>query len=200
MRSHLATAGAGLASGLASLALVWALLLATGHQAWVGPWPSAGVWGQALAVAWLVATLEEGLFRGLLWRWAASRWPLTWVWVGTSLAYAGAHLLPPTRFHQPALAALGLVGAGLCLGWSRWRRGGLGAAWGLHLGWLLPFLGTDAGRCWVLSPQAPWWHGAGYPLGSLAGALGLGALAVAWAAWPWRPGADPMPELPTRQF
>lgn len=183
----------GLAWGLGSLLFLWALLWATGAQAWQGDaaWGRLG-WGAllaALGTALGVSLLEEGCFRGLWLGWLSRRWPEPWALVLCAWPYALAHLWPPGRFQQPAWALVGLLLAGLVLGLGARRQGGWAFAWGLHAGWLLLFLPADAARLWRPAEGLGWWHGAGYPLGSAAGLLCL--TAMAW--WLGRAGEHARP-------
>lgn len=194
----------GLALGWLSLLGLWALLWATGGMAFNGPLVAQhlslplllGAWGSALGVA----LLEEGLFRGLLLAWLARHLPPWLALAASALVYALAHFGAPGRFQQPWWAFAGLVGAGLVLGLGAWRRGGWVFSWGLHFGWLSLFLSADGLRAWRVAEGLAWWHGAGYPLGSLAGFLALITCACGLQFWPARGGVDRLQDgLPSAQ-
>jgi membrane protease YdiL (CAAX protease family) len=78
--------------------------------------PAALVVGLAL-LAGLAPLVEELVFRGLLYGWLAGRWGPGIAVIGSSLAFAAAHV---ELAHVILVLPLGLV-----FGWLRWRSGSL---------------------------------------------------------------------------
>ncbi len=68
-------------------------------------------------LAGLAPLVEELVFRGLLYGWLAGRWGAGVAVVGSSVAFAAAHV-------EPAHAIL-VLPLGLLFGWLRWRSGSL---------------------------------------------------------------------------
>ena len=78
--------------------------------------PAALLVGLAL-LAGLAPLVEELIFRGLLYGWLAGRWGSGIAFIGSSLAFAAAHV---ELAHVVLVLPLGLV-----FGWLRWRSGSL---------------------------------------------------------------------------
>lgn len=78
--------------------------------------PAALVVGLAL-LAGLAPLVEELIFRGLLYGWLAGRWGSGIAFIGSSLAFAAAHV---ELAHVVLVLPLGLM-----FGWLRWRSGSL---------------------------------------------------------------------------
>lgn len=78
--------------------------------------PAALLVGLAL-LAGLAPLVEELIFRGLLYGWLAGRWGAGIAFIGSSLAFAAAHV---ELAHVILVLPLGLV-----FGWLRWRTGSL---------------------------------------------------------------------------
>ncbi|MEK7688523.1 MAG: type II CAAX endopeptidase family protein [Pseudomonadota bacterium] len=78
--------------------------------------PAALLVGLAL-LAGLAPLVEELVFRGLLYGWLAGRWGSGIAVIGSSLAFAAAHV---ELAHVILVLPLGLV-----FGWLRWRSGSL---------------------------------------------------------------------------
>jgi len=78
--------------------------------------PAALLVGLAL-LAGLAPLVEELVFRGLLYGWLAGRWGPGIAFIGSSLAFAAAHV---ELTHVILVLPLGLV-----FGWLRWRSGSL---------------------------------------------------------------------------
>ena len=78
--------------------------------------PAALVVGLAL-LAGVAPLVEELIFRGLLYGWLAGRWGSGIAFIGSSLAFAAAHV---ELAHVVLVLPLGLM-----FGWLRWRSGSL---------------------------------------------------------------------------
>jgi len=78
--------------------------------------PAALLVGLAL-LAGLAPLVEELVFRGLLYGWLAGRWGSGIAFIGSSLAFAAAHV---ELAHVVLVLPLGLM-----FGWLRWRSGSL---------------------------------------------------------------------------
>ncbi len=78
--------------------------------------PMALLVGLAL-LAGLAPLVEELVFRGLLYGWLAGRWGAGMAVIGSSIAFAAAHV-------EPAHVIL-VLPLGLMFGWLRWRSGSL---------------------------------------------------------------------------
>jgi membrane protease YdiL (CAAX protease family) len=78
--------------------------------------PAAFLLSLAL-LAGLAPLVEELVFRGLLYGWLAGRWGSGIAFIGSSLAFAAAHV---ELTHVILVLPLGLV-----FGWLRWRSGSL---------------------------------------------------------------------------
>lgn len=78
--------------------------------------PAALFIGLAL-LAVLAPLVEELIFRGLLYGWLAARWGAGVAVIGSSVAFAAAHV---ELVHAVLVLPLGLV-----FGWLRWRSGSL---------------------------------------------------------------------------
>lgn len=87
--------------------------------------PAALFVGLAL-LAGLAPLVEELVFRGLLYGWLAGRWGAGMAVVGSSAAFAAAHV-------EPAHAIL-VLPLGLMFGWLRWRSGSLWPSLVAHMG------------------------------------------------------------------
>lgn len=155
----------GLALGCASFLPFAAMLLATGARVPASA-ASAGrlveELGDALATGLVVGTVEEVLFRGIVYSALRARSPAAPAILGSSLLYALAHFLRPesggiegeptwysgflvigaglARFGEPATLAgdfLALAVGGVALALVRERTGHVGLCIGLHAAWVV---------------------------------------------------------------
>lgn len=131
----------------------------------------------ALLLGWLIAWIEETVFRGLtLESLSTALYPLGAVMV-QAFIYASLHLLHPKYFNLQGLIALGaLFAVGTCLGLLRLYRGQLALATGLHAGWVsLSSLGEWSQS---LKWQASLWSAHGNPAQGLSALLCFGLLSI----------------------
>lgn len=166
----------GVAAGASELALARGLQLRWGWARWQGG--EAARWGQAgplLVLALAIAAVEEIVFRGLLYQLWLDRGVLAAAVLSSAL-FAIAHGLWDGRAVLRQLPGLVLMGLVLVL--ARAVAGGnLGLACGLHAGWVWGLATLDATQSVVSTAAAPRWATGGEQ--PLAGAIGLGCLAIA---------------------
>jgi len=176
----------GVAGGLAT----WAEVAAWHAVRWQGwGWTMASRTLLAIALAILVATAEECLFRGFGFgylRGGGAR--AAGAVLGSSLVFAFAHRLdnPLAWITTPGPALfVGLVLVGVLLATVYWASGSLAAAIGVHTGLLLAEIFVrNRGTRLVLLSDAPWWMGTGSDLRTAPIvwlALAATALGVWWA-------------------
>lgn len=168
----------GLAVGvLLAAAGVWVLF---SLERWLGwsTWEPVP-WGKLPAIllptfmlALAISGVEELVFRGFLLNQLQSGTSFWFAAVGSSLIFAGLHLVWEGKKVIPQLPGLWLMGMVLVL--ARWvDNGNLALPCGLHAGWIWAMASLDAAQLIRQSDRAPVWivGAAGQPLAGLLGLL-----------------------------
>lgn len=175
---------AGLGYGLGSLLLLgfWLLFSWSNGLRFSPPQLSSLMILHGILLGWLLAGVEEAVFRGVNLELLGQRYPALGAVSAQALLYAILHLLHPQHISLKGLTALsGLFAVGCCLGLLRLYTGQLALGTGLHAGWIsLSTLGAwSQGLKW--SDPSGLWSGQGNPAQGLSGLLCFALLSV----WLW---------------
>ena len=142
------------AFGIGALGVVFVCLqrLCLG-SAWQPVWPSSAAWASALLLAFPIAAVEEGVFRGYLYGSLRHRMRPVPAALAVSLFFALVHLFRPGGLQFKLAFALGLVLVALLLALVA-ELGGLWSAAALHSSLIMANVLDPPGH--VL---ASWWAG-----------------------------------------
>lgn len=178
----LAQALSGYALGTGLLLVFWLVFAIRGHLQIQAPTLNSLQILHAVLLGWLVASIEEAVFRGVTLELLGQRFQLLTALSGQALLYAGLHLLQPQAFSLSGLINLsGLFAVGWFLGLLRVYTGQLACSTGLHAGWIsLSMLGAWS-QALNWSPRINLWSGNGNPAQGLSGMFCFMLL----SAWIW---------------
>jgi membrane protease YdiL (CAAX protease family) len=167
------SAAIGLGIGAIGILILFGVQTAIG---WI-QWRSEN-WGKWLSASWLPLILgiwigftEELVFRGFFFGQLMVATDFWFSAIGSSLVFAGLHLIWEGKENIPQLPGLTLMGVVLCLAFAQDDQS-IGLAWGLHAGWIWMMASLDAAELLSYKQTAPEWM-TGIDRKPLAGALGL---------------------------
>lgn len=124
-----------------------------------------------LGIALWIGTIEELVFRGVMFNQLQRDYGSAWAVLIASLIFALLHLVWEGRALVPQLPGLWLMGVVLSI--ARWAdQGQLGLAIGLHTGWIWTIASLDSAQLLHYTGKAPAWL-TGLDNKPLAGLVGL---------------------------
>lgn len=121
--------------------------------AWQPAWPSSAAWASAVLLAFPIAAVEEGVFRGYLYGSLRHQMRPVPAALAVSIFFAAVHLFRPGGLQFKLAFALGLVLVALLLALLA-ELGGLWSAAALHSSLIMANVLDPPGRV-----RASWWAG-----------------------------------------